>query len=200
MRRVIAFHTIITTYGFWLPNDPRGSWSDFVRAWELLEFGPATRTSEHRSLARDPHNYRERLAAKKHLARSPVKFNGIQARAVARGFANYVARSGCVIHACAALPCHAHFVIARHRYSIEKVATLLKGAATRELIDENIHPFADDSYRDGTLPTPWARKSWSCFLDCDDDIARAIAYVERNPIKDGKRAQEWSFVQRWGTI
>jgi hypothetical protein len=23
---VIAYHVIITNYGFWLPNDPRGSW------------------------------------------------------------------------------------------------------------------------------------------------------------------------------
>ena len=30
------YHLIISAYGFWLPNDPRGSWSDFVGAWELL--------------------------------------------------------------------------------------------------------------------------------------------------------------------
>ena len=39
-RYVRAYHLIITTYGFWLPTDPRGSWSDFVRAWELFRFGP----------------------------------------------------------------------------------------------------------------------------------------------------------------
>lgn len=27
---VIAYHLILTTYGFWLPNDPRGSGSDPV--------------------------------------------------------------------------------------------------------------------------------------------------------------------------
>jgi len=54
---VLAYHLIMTAYGFWLPNDPRGSWSDFVRAWELFLFGgPATRTTERRSLARDPHD------------------------------------------------------------------------------------------------------------------------------------------------
>ena len=25
---VIAQHLVFTTYGFWLPNDPRGSWSE----------------------------------------------------------------------------------------------------------------------------------------------------------------------------
>lgn len=75
---------------------------------------------------------------------------------------------------------------------------MLKCDATRELLGENIHPFSDDPYRDGTIPTPWARKSWPCFLDSDEDIARAIGYVERNPVKDGKRAQEWSFVTQCG--
>lgn len=26
---IYAFHAICGLYGFWLPNDPRGSWSDF---------------------------------------------------------------------------------------------------------------------------------------------------------------------------
>jgi hypothetical protein len=39
---VLASHVIITAYGFWLPNEERGSWSDFVRSWELFKnFGPA---------------------------------------------------------------------------------------------------------------------------------------------------------------
>ena len=41
---ILGYHLIITAYGFWLPNDPRGSWSDFVGAWELLRFGRATKT------------------------------------------------------------------------------------------------------------------------------------------------------------
>jgi REP element-mobilizing transposase RayT len=195
MLPVLAYHLIITTYGFWLPNDPRGSWSDFVRAWELQKFGPATKTTERRSLARDPHDRKLRLEAKKHLARPPVEFSGLQARAVARGFAAYVEKSGCVIYACAIMPCHIHMVVARHRYSIEKVATMLKGAATKQLLAEGLHPFADDAYRDGTLPTPWARKSWSCFLDSSEDIDRAICYTDGNPTKEGKHLQKWSFVQ-----
>src|SRR5579864_6353172 len=99
MRRVIAYHLIITTYGFWLPNDPRGSWSDFVGAWELLRFGPATKTVARRSAAHDPHDVKLRLEAKKYLARKPVEFTGLQARAVARGFGDYCRRSGCVVFA-----------------------------------------------------------------------------------------------------
>ncbi len=31
---VYAYHTIFAAYGIWLPNDPGGSWSDFVRSCE----------------------------------------------------------------------------------------------------------------------------------------------------------------------
>ena len=36
---VLAYHAIFTAYGFWLPNDPRGSWSSYVRSWELFLAG-----------------------------------------------------------------------------------------------------------------------------------------------------------------
>ncbi len=47
---VHGYHVILPTYGFWLPNDPRGSWSEFVRKWELVRFGPTTKTIQRRSL------------------------------------------------------------------------------------------------------------------------------------------------------
>ena len=189
-----AYHLIITAYGFWLPNDPRGSWSDFVRAWELLRFGPATKTNERRSLARDPHDVALRREAKKHLAHKPVPFSGVQARAIARGFAQYVLRSDCIIHACSILHDHVHVVVARHHYPIERVSTLLKGAASTELLREGLHPFANEPYRDGRLPSPWARKEWSVFLHDDEQIRRAIRYVQNNPLKEGCKEQSWSFV------
>ena len=198
---VLAYHLIITAYGFWLPNDPRGSWSDFVRAWELFVFGgPATRTRERRSLARDPHDVARRMEAKKHLARPMVKFTGLQARAIARGFASYIEKSGVVVHACSILPTHVHMVVARHAYPIEQVARLLKGSATTQLLREGLHPFAAAPYRDGTTPTPWGRKHWSVFLGNEEDILRAIRYVPNNPIKDHKPAQHWSFLTRFTAI
>ena len=163
----------------------------------IATVSPGNATQERRSLARDPHNRRLRSEAKKRLARPPVEFTGIQARAVGRGFANYVAKSACTVLSCAIMPCHVHMVVARHRYSIEQVANLLKGAATTELMREGLHPFAKNVYRNGVTPTPWTRKPWSCFLDCNDDIARAVRYVENNPIKEGNPKQTWSFVTKW---
>ena len=50
-RRVLAYHVIFSTYGFWLPNDPRGSWSTDVRNPDLLTFGEATKVETPRSVA-----------------------------------------------------------------------------------------------------------------------------------------------------
>src|SRR5207253_10664308 len=97
MPGVLAYHLIITAYGFWLPNDPRGSWSDFVRAWEVFKFGgPTTKTDERRSVARRTHDLAQRLEAKKHLARNAVEFTGAQALAISRGFADYAKRTGLI--------------------------------------------------------------------------------------------------------
>ena len=47
---VHGYHIIMPVYGFWLPNDPRGSWSDTVRKWELTRFGPPTKSLERKPL------------------------------------------------------------------------------------------------------------------------------------------------------
>src|SRR5437868_7220475 len=96
---VLASHHIIPAYGFWLPNDPRGSWSDFVGAWELLRFGPATKVTTHRSLAKRPHDRALRLEAKKALKYPPVWFSSAQIESIARGFARAVQEAGYVVYA-----------------------------------------------------------------------------------------------------
>src|SRR5437899_9847667 len=97
---ILGYHAIISAYGFWLPNDPRGSWSDFVRSWELLRFGKATKVNSRKSLAHTPHDYRLRQAAKQALKFPPAIYSGIQARAIAQGFDRARLESGYKIHAC----------------------------------------------------------------------------------------------------
>ena len=68
--RVLAYHLIMTNYGFWLPNEPRGSWSEVVRAFELLAFGPATKINTTRSVAHKPYDRNLRRKMNDALARS----------------------------------------------------------------------------------------------------------------------------------
>lgn len=118
---VHGYHLILSAYGFWLPNDPRGSWSNFVCSWELARFGEATKVDHSRSVAAKPHDRALRLAAKQALKYPAVAFNGQQALSIGRGFARYVERSGVTIWACAILPEHVHLVVARHRYPAEQI-------------------------------------------------------------------------------
>jgi REP element-mobilizing transposase RayT len=188
---VLGSHVIFGAYGFWLPNDPRGSWSDFVGSWELFRYGPATKTDERRSVARTDHDAVSRLAAKQVLKRRPVQFHGVQARSVAQGFAEYARRSKLIVWACAILPDHVHLVLGRHRLDVEKLVIQLKGDASQQLETDGIHPFGR---RNGKLQKCFAVGEWKVFLDSDDDIRRAIQYVECNPIKEGPCAQRWQFV------
>ena len=191
---VIGFHVILTAYGFWLPNDPRGSWSDFVGAWELVRFGQATKTDERRSLARKPHDRRTRLAAKEALKYPLVRFNGHQARAIGRGFASFVKRSGLNVWSCSILPEHTHLVVGQHRYPIEQIANLLKGAATGRLNAEDIHPLRGFRASNGKPPKAWAQGLWKVFLRTPADVRRAVRYVQDNPAKEGLPRQRWAFV------
>jgi len=191
---IVAYHVIFSTYGFWLPNDPRGSWSDFVGAWDLYRYGKATKTSETRSLAARPHNRALRLTAKQSLKRPAVKFNGTQARAVGRGFADYAEQSELAILACAILPDHVHLVLSRHRLLVEKLVIQLKGAATRRLVSEGMHPFQRLTEPGGRPPPCFARGQWKVYLDENEDVSRAIRYVDQNPVKEGLPPQHWSFV------
>ena len=191
---VHGHHLIISAYGFWLPNDPRGSWSDFVRAWEIAKFGEATKVETRRSVAAVPHDRRLRKAAKEALKYPAVEFTGLQALSVGNGFARYLKRSGVVVWACSILPDHVHLVVARHRYKAEIMMQQFKGNGTMQLNKDSRHPLAAYAKPGESVPSPWSLRGWKVFLDSEEDIRRAIRYVENNPLKEGKPRQYWSFV------
>lgn len=194
---VLGYHVVFCAYGFWLPNDPRGSNSWEVRAEHLRPFGEATLVADRQSHARDQHDRGLRASAKRALWQPALRFSGQQAQAIGAGFAKYVRKSEADVYACAILPEHVHMVIGRHSYRVEQIVNLLKGAATRELIERGLHPgqidgvMVHDSYR------VWGRNLRKVFLNSIEEIANRIEYVERNPVKEGKRKQEWSFVREF---
>jgi REP element-mobilizing transposase RayT len=191
---VIGYHLILSTYGFWLPNDPRGSCSRFVGAKHLFRFGKATTVSTRRSVAAAPHDRKLRRQARTSLQRPAIRFSGIQARAIARGFAFTTVRYDLPVWACSLLPDHAHWVIGRTGRSIESVAAMLKADATRQMLHEGLHPFAGVREKNGRLPSIWASGIWKVFLSTPSEVHSRIGYVERNPVKAGYRAQRWPFV------
>jgi len=188
---LVGYHVIFSTYGFWLPNDPRGSWSNFVASWDLFLHGRATKTTETRSLARRPHDAMRRRAAKSALQNPPVRLSGIQARSVGIGFGRYVRQSGLPVWACAIMPDHVHLVFGVWRLQVEQTVIQLKGTPARELKADGLYPTDELGIeRDSKV---FARGEWKVFLH-PGDVRRAIRYVENNPLKENKRRQNWSFV------
>jgi REP element-mobilizing transposase RayT len=194
---ILGSHVIIAAYGFWLPNEQRGSWSDFIRSWELLRFGPATKVQTSRSVAHRPYDRSRRREKEKALKYPAVKFSGEQALCVAQAFADQVCKSGFHIPACTILPRHTHLVILRHRYHVEQVTNLLKGAATRALTLAGLHPVEGMVPTREKLPSPWSVGLWKVFLDSQQDIVRSIEYVERNAEREGKKRQSWKSVESY---
>jgi REP element-mobilizing transposase RayT len=183
----IAYHVVCGLYGFWLPNDPRGSWSRFVASARLLRFGKATKTADRRSRARLAHDGRLRRAAKQALEDPPVCLSGRQARAVGRGFAQVCAEGGYAVHACSILPDHVHLVVGRHARRLARVVGHMKTRATQRLKAEGLWP--------GDGCRVWGGPGWCVYLDTPEEVRQKITYVETNPLKEGKPRQRWSFVK-----
>lgn len=196
-----GYHLILPMYGFRLPNDPRGSWSDFVRNWEIARFGKAKPTA-NRKLASEltETDHRRMSAAKDALKYPAVSIDGRQALSISNGFAAKTAKSNYTIWACSILPEHTHLVVARHSYKVEQIANLLKGAATKQILDDNLHPLQSFAGGSNRPPRMWSSREWKVYLDSEEAIENAIRYVEENPTKEGKPPQKWSFVTPFGGV
>ena len=191
MPRLLATHLIWGCYGFWLPNDPRGSWSKYVGSRLIYDAGgKATTVSTRRSLAKDPHDREHRRAAKAALLDAPVCLSSVAAREVAHATADAAAYRGVAVHALAVMPDHVHLVVGRSELSPFELIEKFKSRATRRLNDRGLAP------RPGE--TPWVRGGWNVMLYDDAEVLRSIRYVEQNPVRDGLKAQRWSGVVPWG--
>jgi hypothetical protein len=118
-----------------------------------------------------------------------------QIQSIACGFECELRRfAAAQVFACAIMRDHFHLVCGRCRYDIRRFAGRLKGAATKQLIADGLHPFQHVVFSDDSRPSPWSVKPWVVYCDSVEDMLRDIPYVQRNPVKAGLRPQNWSFV------
>ena len=97
---MLGLHLVISAYGFWPPNDPRGSWSSYVRAQQLYDIGgQATKVATTQSPANRRRDQKLRQRIRANLIYPPVTLTGIQARAVARGVTNVCPKIEFFVHA-----------------------------------------------------------------------------------------------------
>lgn len=181
---VIAHHLIWAAYGTWLPNDPRGSGSQTVRAGWLADLGEVyhgrKRIQPQRTEVRQFYG-----EAEPRLQHDVLRFDRAQRDAIAAAFADLIARTPYTCYACAIMPDHVHLVIRKHRHLAEDMIDNLQAASRSRLSAEHQvppnHPI-------------WTVGGWKKFLSTPQRVRETIAYVEKNPLKEGLPAQHWPFV------
>lgn len=181
---VIAHHLIWTLYGWWLPNDLRGSCSrtihsDLLKPLGELHYGrkkiqPASR------------DIRAFYAQARSLLKYPLlELRGAAVDSVGQGFADAIRECSYTDYACAILFDHVHLIIRKHKHTAEEMIEHLQHFSRLRL--------STDGFRAADHPV-WCRGGWNIFLDQPDEIRRTIGYVEDNPLPYRMPHQLWEFV------
>jgi REP element-mobilizing transposase RayT len=175
---IIAYHAVFTTYGTWLPNDPRGSFSKEVYSDQLRAL------AESRYGRQNPQPPKELLmrfwaTARLCISRPPFFIDDTSRPVIAAGFGTVVQRLGIEIPACAIMNDHVHVLVLRSEYRIEYAFNQLKGAATRLL---------------KVIRTVWTRGCWKVFITNRESLLAAADYIRANPASAGLGTQNWDFV------
>jgi len=140
---VIAHHLIWTAYGWWLPNDPRGSGSTAIRSDILTNLGDLHfGRKQVQPSGRDVREfYREAASLLKHPL---LTFDSSQQQIIATAFARVIERERYTCWACAIMPDHVHIVIRKHKHQAEDIAENLMQVSRAYLIEtgfrESTHP------------------------------------------------------------
>jgi hypothetical protein len=199
MGTVIGFHVIGCTYGFWLPNEERGSCSDFVRRDALAKFGPANPVDHRRSVARKSYDYEVRQMELAALTYPSVMFTNAQIDAVCRGVAKEIEEfAAAAVYEFVQLRNHFHFVCGPCRYDIRMFAGRIKGAGTKQLLEEGIHPLQKFVDAEDVIPSPWSVKPWVVYLFDNADVSRSIKYARGNLARARLPAQHHAFLTEYG--
>jgi REP element-mobilizing transposase RayT len=86
------------------------------------------------------------------------------------------------------MPDHVHLLVRKHRdlgeERIEKIQTLSR----KRLVEIGLR---------GVEHPVWTRGGWKVFLDHPDEVWRTIRYIEKNPVKMRRPAQQWLFVKAY---
>lgn len=185
---VIAYHLVWTAYGWWLPNDPRGSGSYTVRGDVLEELGELhhgrKRVQPAGGVIRE--FYEEAAEELKHPL---LTFDEAARSLVGDAFGTVIHDEGYSCYAAAVMPDHVHIVIRKHKHQAEDMAERLMAVSRERLIDAGMRAM--------THPTWIAGHGWKVFLFHPDEVTRTIRYVERNPIEAGLPAQVWPWVTQY---
>src|SRR5205823_511271 len=157
---VARFHLVWTAYGWWLPNDPRGSSSHEIRVERIAELGQL-----HHGRKKVQPSRAELLAfldeARLVLKHELLEFNDGDVAVIADAFAEVIRDNTYTCYACAIMPDHVHALIRRHRDKGEQMIAKLQQKSREKLIEAGRRP--------PDHPV-WGGPGWRVFLETREDI------------------------------
>ena len=181
---VLAHHLIYVAYGWWLPNDPRGSMSHHIRNDVIAELGGLHHGRKKvQPASRDIRAFYE--SARQLLQFPLLTFARREVDAIARAFEQVVRAECYTCYACAIMKDHVHLLIRKHRHLAEQMIGNFQEASRVSVLELGS--------RDPGHPV-WGGPGWKVFLDSPKDIWRTVSYVEDNPVKERQPLQTYSFV------
>jgi len=184
---VIAHHLIWTAYGYWLPNDPRGSMSKAIASDVIAELGELHYGRKKvQPSAREIQEFRDqsRLALKYSL----LDFRSSDFPVVADALADAIRQQNYTCYACAMMPDHVHILIRKHKHQAEDVLDNFQQSSRLRLRIAGLRP--------SDHPV-WGGPGWKVFFDTPTDIRRTLRYIDENPEKWGLAQQQWPFVKEY---
>ena len=184
---VVGYHLIWTAYGWWLPNDPRGSSSQEIRVERIAELGelhPGRKEVQPKS-EEIRRFYDEARSVLKH---SLLTFTPEAIHQIAAAFADVIAERRYTCYACAIMADHVHALIRKHRDKSEEMIAHLQQRSKERLIAEE---FREPDH------SVWGGPGWKVFLNTREDMERIVRYIRENPLKAGWPEQTWPFVKEY---
>ena len=184
---VIAHHLIWTAYGWWLPNDPRGSMSHTIASDVIAELGELHygrgKVQPAASVLRE---FQQR--AEEVLKFPLLKFGPEEVQAIGAAFAETISTCRYTCYACAIMPDHVHMLIRKHKHQAEEMVENLQELSRLRLRTSGLR----------TLDHPvWGGPGWKVFLASPAAVRRTIHYIEENPLKWKSPRQRFSFVREY---
>ena len=183
---VAGYHLIWTVYGYWLPNDPRGSTSHEVRVEAIQSLGEIH--YGRKAVQPSSQEIREFHNKARAILKHPVlTFDDDEIALIGTVLGEAIAEKGYTCYACAVMPDHVHLLIRRHRDKAEEMIALFQEKSRAALIAME---------KRGPLHPVWTDgPGWKTFINSRRQFENEIEYIRHNPIKIGRPEQVWEFVK-----
>jgi len=187
-RRVIAVHLVLTLYGHWGVNDPRGSGSsDFIDA----KFEPLGPIYIGRKPANEQPSRRELKdfhAKHQETLNFPVFWiDDAKRYEIAEAIAAVKQAQGYTCYACAICGNHVHLVIRTHKHDSLTIWNHFAEGIRQRL---RLRFASQIAWNHPVI----SARPYKVFLYIPPEVWGRIDYVERNPLKENLSAQRWAFV------